>query len=137
MNPNTPKAEELIKHVIIHPPKLAPLLPPVRPATIEATNGVTINPIVRIKDASIVAEEICPYNKNISLLGTLTIGPKNINIIVNGLLVIPLNSKFKFPLIVSDIMTNKKFKPTYASRLNPKAFPSPNLINLLKFVFTI
>ena len=64
------------------------------------------------------------------LLGTIVIGPKKINNNINGSLVISLNSGFKPPLIVSDIMTNKKFKPTYASKLNPRAFPSPNLINL-------
>ena len=46
INISTPKAEELIKQVIIHPPKLAPLLFPVLPATMAATNGVTINPMV-------------------------------------------------------------------------------------------
>ncbi|GAG49977.1 unnamed protein product, partial [marine sediment metagenome] len=42
---------------------------------------------------------------------TLTIGPKKINNIINGSLVILLKSVFKLPIMVCVIITNKKFKP--------------------------
>ena len=126
MNANTAKAEEPIKQAIIHPPKLAPLLPPVRPATIDAKNGVTISPMVEIKDTSNVPKAIFTYNEFTTVPGIIVIGPKKISNIINGSLVILLNSVFKSPEIVSEIITNKKFNPMYASKLNPRAFPSPN-----------
>ena len=138
MNANTAKAEEPIRQVIIHPPRLLPLLPPVFPATIDATNGVTISPMVEIKEASNVPKAIFTYKVFTTVPGIIVIGPKKISNIINGSLVILLKSKFKFPLIVSEMITNRKFKPIYASKLNPRAFPSPNYNQpFYKFVFTI
>ena len=129
MNPKTAMAAELIKAAIIQPPKLPPLLSPVRPATNDATNGETMYPMLKINEASKNPKEILETILFTTVPGIITIGSKNITIMYNGSLLITLKRMFKVPLIVPAIITNRKFKPMKASKLKPSALPKPTLIN--------
>lgn len=129
MNPKTAMAAELIKAAIIQPPKLPPLLSPVRPATNDATNGETMNPMLKINEASKIPEEILKNILFTTVPGIIIIGSKNITIMYNGSLLISLKRLFKVPSIVPAIITNRKFKPMKASKLKPSALPNPTLIN--------
>lgn len=129
MKAKTAMAAELIIAVIIQPPKLPPLLSPVRPATNDATNGETRYPMLAINEASNIPKDIVVYKLSTISPGIKVIGSNNNTIMNNGLLLIIPKRRFKVPLIVPAIITNRKFKPMKASKLKPSALPNPTLIN--------